>query len=119
MALQARNALICRATCNNDLPVHNPLQTFRARATPRSQLNAHMERFIQTLQHECLDHFVCFGTRHPDRLLKEYLEHYHEERTHQSLGNVPLSAELPLRLGRSTECENQCRVSARWVAAAL
>jgi putative transposase len=34
-------------------------------------LNAYMERFIQTLQQECLDHFVIFGTVHLDHLLKE------------------------------------------------
>lgn len=52
-------------------------------------LNAYVERFIQTLQQECLDHFLVFGTRHMDYLLREYVEHYHTERPHQSIGNVP------------------------------
>jgi len=55
-------------------------------------LNAYAERFIQTLQQECLDHFVVFGCWHLDHLLKEFLEHYQTERPHQGVGNVPLKA---------------------------
>jgi putative transposase len=52
--------------------------------------NAYVERFIQTVQQECLDHFVILGQRHFDHLCAEYLAHYHEDRPHQSLGNEPL-----------------------------
>jgi putative transposase len=58
-------------------------------------LNAYVERFIQTLQQECLDHFLVFGTRHLDHLLKEFLEHYHTERPHQGMDNAPLRREAP------------------------
>lgn len=51
--------------------------------------NAYVERFIQTLQQEVLDHFVVFGEQHMDHLVSETVEHYHEERPHQSLGNEP------------------------------
>jgi putative transposase len=44
-----------------------------------------VERFIQTLGQECLDHFVVFGTQHLDHLCKEYLAYYHAERPHQGL----------------------------------
>jgi putative transposase len=37
-------------------------------------LNAYIERFIQTLQQECLDHFIVFGTKHFNYLVKEFLE---------------------------------------------
>ena len=50
-------------------------------------VNAYVERFIQTIQQECLDHFVVFGAKHMDYLCKEFLEHYHDERPHQGLGN--------------------------------
>ena len=52
--------------------------------------NAYVERFIQSLQQECLDHFVVFGKAHFDHLCLEYREHYHLERPHQSLENMVL-----------------------------
>jgi putative transposase len=58
-------------------------------------LNAYAERFIQTLQRECLDHFVVFGCKHMDYLMKEFVEHYHTERPHQALGNEPLARAAP------------------------
>jgi putative transposase len=54
-------------------------------------LNAHAERFVLTVQSECLDHFVVFGEAHLRYLLSEFLEHYHEERPHQGRGNQPLT----------------------------
>jgi len=54
-------------------------------------LNAYVERFIQTIQQECLDHFVVVGKRHLNYIVREFLGHYHKERPHQGLGNVPLS----------------------------
>ena len=50
-------------------------------------LNAFVERFIQTIQVECMDHFLIFGEKHFDYLVKEYVEHYHTERPHQGLEN--------------------------------
>lgn len=49
--------------------------------------NAHMERWIQSLRRECLDHFIPIGLRHLDHLVSEYLEHYYLERPHQGMGN--------------------------------
>jgi putative transposase len=57
--------------------------------------NAYVERFIQTIQHECLDHFVILGERHFNYLVSEWLEHYHKERPHQALGNEPLKKAKP------------------------
>ena len=54
-------------------------------------LNAYVERFIQTLQKECLDRFLVVGERHLDHLVRNFVEHYHEERPHQGKGNQPLS----------------------------
>lgn len=58
-------------------------------------LNAFVERFIQTLQVECLDHFLVFGERHLDYLVREYVAHYHEERPHQGLENRLVSGAPP------------------------
>lgn len=62
------------------------------RVGPRApNLNAFAERWVQSLRRECLDHFVICGEGHLRHLILEYLAHYHEERPHQGVGNVPLS----------------------------
>jgi putative transposase len=80
------------------------LRTRRVQPVPlrvRSpNLNAYAERFIQTLQQECLDYFIACGTKHLDYLVREFVEHYHTERPHQGLenraplGTGPLQGEL-------------------------
>ena len=54
-------------------------------------LNAFVERFIQTIKQECLDHFVVVGKSHLDYIVGEYLRYYHELRPHQGVGNVTLN----------------------------
>lgn len=51
---------------------------------------AFVERFIQTLQQECLDYFIVFGEQHMNHLVSEMVAHYHEERPHQAKDNDPL-----------------------------
>ncbi len=60
-----------------------------------SNLQTHIERFIQSLQQEALDHFIVFGEKHFACLISEYVEHYHNERPHQAMGNVPLTGDWP------------------------
>ena len=62
--------------------------------------NAFVERFIQSIQVECFDHFLVFGEKHFDYLAREYVEHYHTERPHQGLGNIVLAAEPPPDISR-------------------
>ena len=57
-------------------------------------LNAFIERWVQSIEVECLDHFIVFGERHLNYLVAEYVRHFLTERPHQSLGNAPLD-ELP------------------------
>jgi transposase InsO family protein len=57
--------------------------------------NAYVERFIQTIQQECLDKFIVYDAVHLDYLIREYVEHYHTERPHQSKGNLPLTVGPP------------------------
>jgi putative transposase len=53
--------------------------------------NAYAERFAQTLQRECLDHFVVLGKKHLRYLVQEFVAYYNEQRLHSSRGNLPLS----------------------------
>lgn len=50
-------------------------------------MNAYIERFVQSIKRECLDHFIVFGVTHLDVLCREYLAHYHTERPHRGRGN--------------------------------
>ena len=56
---------------------------------------AFVERFIQTLQQECLDYFIVFGQRHMDHLVSEMVAYYHQERPHQGKANDPLMPVAP------------------------
>jgi putative transposase len=63
--------------------------------------NAVAERFVQSVKSEVLDHFMVFSEKHLRHLLSEFLAHYHEERPHQGLGNVPLGGAPPSAEDRS------------------
>lgn len=59
--------------------------------TPASpNLNAYIERWIQSIKQECLDHFVVFGENHLRYLIDEYVDYYNTVRPHQGLGNRPI-----------------------------
>ena len=49
--------------------------------------NAYAERFVRSMKEECLDRMIPIGERHVRRAIAEYVEHYHQERNHQGLGN--------------------------------
>ena len=49
--------------------------------------NAFVERWVQSIKHECLNRFIVFGEDHFDFLISEYVEHYLTERPHQGLEN--------------------------------
>jgi transposase InsO family protein len=50
-------------------------------------LNAFAERFVESVKAECLDRMVLLGEAHLRTALREFVDHYHEERPHQGLGN--------------------------------
>lgn len=52
-------------------------------------LNARVERFVQTIKHECLDHFIAFGRKHLDYLVSEFAQHYNESRPHSNRSHRP------------------------------
>jgi putative transposase len=58
------------------------------RLNPHSpNMNAFVERGIQSIQLDCLDHFVVRGESHLNHLVAEYVEHSHDERPRQGLDN--------------------------------
>jgi putative transposase len=76
--------------------------------------NAYVERFMQTIQQECLDHFVILGERHFHYLVKEWLEHYHTERPHQAKENELLLRPAPkVRKGRRGDLPGSCEIRCR------
>jgi putative transposase len=46
-----------------------------------------LERWIQSIQVECLDHFMVLGAGHLNHLVGEFVAHDHGERPHQGLDN--------------------------------
>jgi len=87
----------------NDAGVKLHRLAFRAPNT-----NAYVERFIQTIQQECLDKFIAYDPIHLDYLVREYVEHYHTERPHQSKGNMALVA-APSAASAESAGEIVCR----------
>ena len=50
-------------------------------------LNAFAERFVGSIKSECLDRIVPLGEKHLRAAVRAFVDHYHEERPHQGLGN--------------------------------
>ena len=49
--------------------------------------NAYAERFVRSINEECLDRLIPIGERHFRRAISEYVSHYHRERNHQGIAN--------------------------------
>jgi hypothetical protein len=50
-------------------------------------LNAYAERFVRSINSECLAQIIPLGESHLRKAVKESTEHYHIEHNHQGLGN--------------------------------
>src|ERR1700681_4461809 len=61
-------------------------------------LNAFAERFVGSAKSECLDRIVPLGEGHLRAAVRAFVQHYHEERPHQGLGNE-LIAPKPTSVG--------------------
>ena len=54
-------------------------------------MNAYAERFVRSIKSECLDQMIFLGQDSLDRAIAEYAAHYHDERSHQGIGNEIIS----------------------------
>jgi putative transposase len=62
-------------------------------------MNAYAERFVRSIKPECLDQKIFLGRESLLRAIAEYAAHYHEERSHQGIGNVLISGKAPQSKG--------------------
>jgi putative transposase len=75
---------------------------------PRSpNLNAYAERWVRSVKDEALSRLILFGERSLRHAITEYVAHYHEERPHQSKGDVVLFPRSSQ--GRMGDGTIQCR----------
>jgi len=70
-------------------------------------LNSYAERWVRSVQEECLAKIILVGESSLRRALQQYLLHYHEERNHQGKGNRILFP-FPTK-ARRKEGAVQCR----------
>lgn len=64
-------------------------------------LNAFAERFVLSVKSECLDRMVPLGEAHPRAAVGAFVDHYHQERPHQGLGNELIAAKTTLDRNRA------------------
>jgi putative transposase len=77
---------------------------------PRSpNLNAYAERWVRSVNEECLARLILFGEASLRHALTQYVEHFHHERNHQGKDNVrlfPAVSQSPAREG-SIQCRDR------------
>ena len=70
---------------------------------PKSpNLNAYAERFVRSIKEECLEQMILFGEDALRNSIREFLDHYHQERNHQGLENrlvIPMKADVNCEAG--------------------
>ncbi len=61
---------------------------------PRSpNLNPHAQRFVRSIQSECLSRMIFFSEKQLARAIEQFITHYHAERNHQGIGNRLIAPE--------------------------
>jgi putative transposase len=60
--------------------------------------NAYTERFVRSINKECLDRLIPIGERHFRCAVAEYVEHYHAERNHQGIDNRLISTPSEIQM---------------------
>jgi putative transposase len=89
--LDGHRVLICDRDRKWSLAVRELLETSGVRVIQAPfrapNCNAHAERFVRSVNEECLNRLIPLGERHFRRALADFVVHYHRERNHQGLGN--------------------------------
>jgi transposase InsO family protein len=55
----------------------------------KTYANAFAERFVLTARSECLDWLLIRSERHAERVLREFVTHYNQERPHRGVNLEP------------------------------
>ena len=67
--------------------------------------NAYAERFVRSINEECLDRLIPIGEQHFRRAITEYVEHYQRERNHQGIETeLIVGASASRTVGRIRRC---------------
>ena len=74
-------------------------------------LNAFAERFVGSVKSECLDRIVPLGEQHLRATIRAFVDHYHEERAHQGLGNELIAPKATSRGSGSVRCHERLAAS--------
>jgi putative transposase len=70
-------------------------------------LNAFAERFVGSIKSECLDRIVPLGDKHLRAAVRAFVDHYHEERPHQGLGNELIAPKTTPRGPGPVQCRER------------
>ena len=53
-----------------------------------ADLNCYAERFVKSINSECLDHLILSSVKYLEYVIEQYCAYYHHERIHQSLDRI-------------------------------
>ena len=107
---ESRYVLVDRDT--NFLALRDVLEGSETKAVllpPKSpSLNANLERYMWSMESECLSRMIFFSERSLRRALAEFDAHYHYEHNHQGLGNNLIEpGEAVGRVDGNIACRNR------------
>ena len=65
---------------------------------------------MRSIKEECLSKLILFGENSLRRVVSEFLEHFHQERNHQGMGNVllfPVCAAREVEPAKAIRCRER------------
>ena len=68
-------------------------------------MNTFTEHFVRSIKSECLGQMVFLGQASLDRAIAEFVARYHDERSHQGIGNEIVSGAMAQRLRQAEVSE--------------